>query len=243
MMSKQNDKKPALKTLTDWVNGDWEPKDQSLFVMERQNWFSTHTKGKRGKKRNLSLRLANWYPVSVIAIITLVVLLLFAVSDMPQDGVVCEETMAMTGVWELGLLGVSATLFMTMIGVNDLYQKDQNGRTPKLEYQSVMNGAAMLLTLAAMTFLLGSLAGGILTGMLAAALTAYRKQPLSQFHGYVQAASLLAWTVLCGFAAWMEIMEFWTLEIVTSAGLEISMSVFTASAAYGACSIASKRLK
>ncbi len=88
-MSNGPEKQDWRTRLVSWVDGDREPKDQSLFVMEqrhRRRFLPTEEEHERREKTRLH-RFFNWYPVAAVFIaLTLVTVLLGTVLQMPLFG-------------------------------------------------------------------------------------------------------------------------------------------------------------
>ena len=88
-MSKQSEKHDRLRRLVSWVDGDREPKDQTLFVMEQRphrDFRPSEEEFERREKARLK-KFFNWYPTAAAAIcVALVMILLATVMNMPGFG-------------------------------------------------------------------------------------------------------------------------------------------------------------
>ena len=88
-MSKQSEKHDRLQRLLSWVDGDREPKDQTLFVMEQRphrDFRPSEEEFERREKARLK-KFFNWYPTAAAAIcVALVMILLATVMNMPGFG-------------------------------------------------------------------------------------------------------------------------------------------------------------
>ena len=88
-MSKQSEKHDRLQRLVSWVDGDREPKDQTLFVMEQRphrDFRPSEEEFERREKARLK-KFFNWYPTAAAAIcVALVMILLATVMNMPGFG-------------------------------------------------------------------------------------------------------------------------------------------------------------
>ena len=88
-MNNAPEKQNWRQKLVSWVNGDREPKDRTLFVMERRPpRFSAPTEEELEKRERRHLKkFFNWYPVAATAIcILLVAVLMAAAMKMPTFG-------------------------------------------------------------------------------------------------------------------------------------------------------------
>ena len=89
-MSKREERDPLGRRITAWVDGEREPKDQTLFVMEQQHQFrfprSTEEEFQRREKDRLQ-KFFNWYPIAAgIICVVMGLVLLTAVLNMPGFG-------------------------------------------------------------------------------------------------------------------------------------------------------------
>ena len=88
-MSKQSEKHDRLRRLVSWVDGDREPKDQTLFVMEQRphrDLRPSEEEFERREKDRLR-KFFNWYPIAAAVIcVALGVILLATVMNMPGFG-------------------------------------------------------------------------------------------------------------------------------------------------------------
>ena len=89
-MSKREEREPLGRRITAWVDGEREPKDQTLFVMEQQHQFrfprSTEEEFQRREKDRLQ-KFFNWYPIAAgIICVVMGLVLLTAVMNMPGFG-------------------------------------------------------------------------------------------------------------------------------------------------------------
>ena len=88
-MSKQSEKHDRLRRLVSWVDGDREPKDQTLFVMEqrpRRDFRPSEEEFERREKDRLR-KFFNWYPIAAAVICAALGLILLAtVMNMPGFG-------------------------------------------------------------------------------------------------------------------------------------------------------------
>ena len=88
-MSKQSEKHDRLQRLVSWVDGDREPKDQTLFVMEQRphrDFRPSEEEFELREKARLK-KFFNWYPTAAAAIcVALVMILLATVMNMPGFG-------------------------------------------------------------------------------------------------------------------------------------------------------------
>ena len=69
-MSKQSEKHDRLRRLVSWVDGDREPKDQTLFVMEQRphrDLRPSEEEFERREKDRLR-KFFNWYPIAAAVI-------------------------------------------------------------------------------------------------------------------------------------------------------------------------------
>ena len=88
-MSKQSEKHDRLQRLVSWVDGDREPKDQTLFVMEQRPHRDFRPSEEELERRETARlkTLCNWYPTAAAAIcVALVMILLATVMNMPGFG-------------------------------------------------------------------------------------------------------------------------------------------------------------
>ena len=88
-MSKQPEKHDRLRQLVSWVDGDREPKDQTLFVMEQRphrDFRPSEEEFERREKDRLR-KFFNWYPIAAAVISAVLGLILLAtVMNMPGFG-------------------------------------------------------------------------------------------------------------------------------------------------------------
>ena len=88
-MSKQSEKHDRLRQLVSWVDGDREPKDQTLFVMEQRphrDFRPSEEEFERREKDRLR-KFFNWYPIAAAVISAVLGLILLAtVMNMPGFG-------------------------------------------------------------------------------------------------------------------------------------------------------------
>ena len=89
-MSKKSEGRSVREQIVAWVDGEKEPKDQTLFVMEQQHqhWFSHPTEAEFQQREKDRLRkFFNWYPFAAAAIcLVLGFVLMAAVMNMPGFG-------------------------------------------------------------------------------------------------------------------------------------------------------------
>ena len=88
-MSKQPEKHDRLRQLVSWVDGDREPKDQTLFVMEqRPHWdFRPSEEEFERREKDRLRKFFNWYPIAAAVISAVLGLILLAtVMNMPGFG-------------------------------------------------------------------------------------------------------------------------------------------------------------
>lgn len=137
-------------TLRSWVDGEWEPKDRTLFVMERRPLRSgpSEEEGQRRERHRLN-RFLVYYPIAAMMvglILTLILLAtvlhmpLFGAENNPANGEVAEyylehaeeETGAENVVTAMILdyrgfdtLGESCVLFLSVVCVTILLQRDE----------------------------------------------------------------------------------------------------------------------
>jgi multicomponent Na+:H+ antiporter subunit B len=87
-MSEPQGKKTLRMRFVSWVNGEREPRDRTLFVMEKRRQRPEHSAEEHEKRERHRLRrFLNWYPFAAVLICTaLVGALLAAVLSMPAFG-------------------------------------------------------------------------------------------------------------------------------------------------------------
>ena len=89
-MNKKNEREPLKEKITAWVDGEREPKDQTLFVMEQQHQYRfprpTEEEFQRRERSQLQ-KFFSWYPVAAGVICAVMgIVLLTAVMNMPGFG-------------------------------------------------------------------------------------------------------------------------------------------------------------
>ena len=88
-MSKKEEQPDRLRQFISWVDGDREPKDRTLFVMEQRphrDFRPSEEEFERREKARLK-KFFNWYPTAAAAIcVALVMILLATVMNMPGFG-------------------------------------------------------------------------------------------------------------------------------------------------------------
>lgn len=150
-MSKVDEKKTRMAQFITWVNGEKEPKDQTLFIMEKRRGPRAQTSEEEHEKREKHRlrRFLNWYPIGAAVIsVLLIAVLLTAVLGMPDFGDAenpihnevaehylentREETGATNAVTGMILsyrgfdtLGESCVLFLAVTSVMILLQRDE----------------------------------------------------------------------------------------------------------------------
>ena len=88
-MRNEENKQNWSQRLISWVDGEREPKDRSLFVMERHpHRFSRPTDQEfETRERRRLKNFFNWYPIAAVGIcVALVAIMLLAVLEMPLFG-------------------------------------------------------------------------------------------------------------------------------------------------------------
>lgn len=144
--------KTWMQRLTAWIDGDHEPKDQSLFVMERRQPRRSPPSDEQfaTQDRHRLRRFMKWYPLGAVVIcLALVSILMLAVLQMPAFGQAdnpinnevaehylhygLEETGAENAVTAMILtyrgfdtLGESCVLFLAVTSVMILLLRDEN---------------------------------------------------------------------------------------------------------------------
>lgn len=150
-MSKHSEASDRIQRLVSWVDGDREPKDQTLFVMEqrpRRDFRPSEEEFERREKDRLR-KFFNWYPIAAAVICAALGLILLATvmnmpgfgqEDNPINNEVSERYLAQ-GAEETGsenvvtamiigyrgfdTLGESCVLFLAVAAVMILLQRDQ----------------------------------------------------------------------------------------------------------------------
>lgn len=156
-MSKQSGKRAWRESLVTWVDGEREPADRSLFVMERhpQRFYRPTEEEHELRERKRMRHFFNWYPLAAVFIgLSLVVILLGAVLKMPLFGEADnpinnevsehylehgqEETGSSNVVTAMILsyrgfdtLGESCVLFLAVSSVMMLLMRDGRDDTPR----------------------------------------------------------------------------------------------------------------
>jgi multicomponent Na+:H+ antiporter subunit B len=150
-MNNSSEKQNWRKRLVSWVDGDREPKDQTLFVMERrQPRFPRPSEEEREKRERSNLKkFFNWYPIAATIIcVSLIGILMAAALSMPTFGQADnpinnevsehylehgeEETGSANAVTAMILsyrgfdtLGESCVLFLAVVSVMMLLLRDE----------------------------------------------------------------------------------------------------------------------
>jgi len=159
--------KGALRRLTDWVNGEREPKDQTLFVMEKRRLSRpepTETEHAQRERSRLH-RFLRWYPAAAVLIcLVLSGALLCAVLALPAFGdddapihnevaehyleYTREETGAANAVTGMILtyrgfdtLGESCVLFLAVSCVMLLLRREDRGADDREEQKLLQEDA------------------------------------------------------------------------------------------------------
>ena len=150
-MSKHSEASDRIQRLVSWVDGDREPKDQTLFVMEqrpRRDFRPSEEEFERREKDRLR-KFFNWYPIAAAVICAVLGLILLATvmnmpgfgqEDNPINNEVSERYLAQ-GAEETGsenvvtamiigyrgfdTLGESCVLFLAVAAVMILLQRDR----------------------------------------------------------------------------------------------------------------------
>lgn len=150
-MSKHSEASDRIQRLVSWVDGDREPKDQTLFVMEqrpRRDFRPSEEEFERREKDRLR-KFFNWYPIAAAVICAALGLILLATvmnmpgfgqEDNPINNEVSERYLAQ-GAEETGsenvvtamiigyrgfdTLGESCVLFLAVAAVMILLQRDR----------------------------------------------------------------------------------------------------------------------
>ena len=88
-MSKKEEQPDRLKQFISWVDGDREPKDRTLFVMEQRphrEFRPSEEEFERREKDRLR-KFFNWYPIAAAVIcVALGIILFTTVMNMPGFG-------------------------------------------------------------------------------------------------------------------------------------------------------------
>ena len=235
--------------LTDWVDGDREDRDRTLYIMEhpqRPARYVPPTEEEHAEREQQRLHsFFDLYPLAAVSLCgILTALLLAAVLGMPELGVVPVGTGIAAGSWELELLGESCLLFLSTCGVRVLLRgREADQRVMKswreIPRRMLLSGAvvgwALLILL---TLLLGGIAGGALTGALLALPGLFHRRKMLRCRGYAQAISLLLCVLFSGFSIYAGTNGLRGMEVVCARLLEFSAAMSAACAVYGVCSLA-----
>jgi len=150
-MNSSPKKQSWRERLVSWVDGDREPKDQTLFVMERRSprFSRPSDEDRENWQRHHLKKFFNWYPIAAVAIcVTLIGVLMAAALEMPTFGQIDnpinnevsehyleygqEETGSSNAVTAMILsyrgfdtLGESCVLFLAVVSVMILLLRDE----------------------------------------------------------------------------------------------------------------------
>ena len=87
-MNKKNEREPLKEKITAWVDGEREPKDQTLFVMEQQHQYRfprpTEEEFQRRERSQLQ-KFFSWYPVAAGVICAVMLSVASKVMAVPVD--------------------------------------------------------------------------------------------------------------------------------------------------------------
>ena len=250
-MKQRQPNKGLLARLTAWVDGDREDQDRTLFIMEHQRpaRFTPPTEEEHDEREQQRLHsFFDWYPLAAVTLCGLLtVVLLAAVVGMPAEGVVEPGGTLASGSWEMELLGECFLLFLAVCGVRGLLL----GREPRREEltcwrelprRTLLTGIGTgLVLMVVLTWLLGGIAGGSLTGaLLALPGLLGRRRPL-HCRGRIQAVSLLLCVALGGVSIHAGTNGLIGLETAAAELLEIFAALSAACAVYAVCTMAAEK--
>ena len=162
MMNKNTDKESLTERITAWVDGEREPKDQTLFVMEQRPPRHVRPSEEEFQRREEDRlrKFFNWYPIAAAVICAvLVAILLTTVMSMPgfgeEDNPINNEvsdryleygaedtgsenvvTAMIIGYRGFDTLGESCVLFLAVAAVMILLLRDRKN-TSELEVRQI----------------------------------------------------------------------------------------------------------